>query len=288
MPHAQAMREFPAIMADITYLAAADERPVYYPNPHVPPAGKPRHSGTFEQRTMEVQNIRLSSIPPQFFDNGFEFVPHRSGVRSFYDRDELARVYKPELEELMKSRFGATDVYVFDHSWRTRVNEDDRPGPQKSFRRGEGSFKRPFPRAHGDFTERTAHEMLKVHTGLDAPALSGRSFSIVNIWRPIVGPLRDQPLALCDAATVGDDDLTVCDIVYPDRRSELFDVSHNENHRWYYAPDMSNAEAWVFSTYRSNAAGGSVSVPHCAIDPQADGAPILPRESIESRLIAIF
>jgi hypothetical protein len=38
--------------------------------------------------------------------------------------------------------------------------------------------------------------------GDEAEMLLKRRFAIVNVWRPIRGPLRDAPLALCDAQSV--------------------------------------------------------------------------------------
>jgi hypothetical protein len=35
--------------------------------------------------------------------------------------------------------------------------------------------------------------------GEEAEALLRHRFEIVNVWRPIRGPLRDAPLAVCDA-----------------------------------------------------------------------------------------
>jgi hypothetical protein len=39
-------------------------------------------------------------------------------------------------------------------------------------------------------------------------------FGIVNVWRPVRGPVLDSPLALCDAQTFADDDLIAIDLVY--------------------------------------------------------------------------
>jgi hypothetical protein len=50
--------------------------------------------------------------------------------------------------------------------------------------------------------------------------LQGR-VQVINLWRPIRGPLRDSPLAVCDVTTVAADDLVASDLIYP-KRNDLF------------------------------------------------------------------
>jgi hypothetical protein len=45
---------------------------------------------------------------------------------------------------------------------------------------------------------------------------------MINLWRPIRGPLRDAPLAMCDGRTVAPDDLVASDLIYPSRRGETY------------------------------------------------------------------
>jgi hypothetical protein len=38
---------------------------------------------------------------------------------------------------------------------------------------------------------------------------------VINVWRPIRGPLRDAPLAMADGQTVEAGDLVASDLIYP-------------------------------------------------------------------------
>ena len=72
--------------------------------------------------------------------------------------------------------------------------------------------------------------------------LKGR-VQVINLWRPIRGPLRDAPLAVCDARTVDAEDLVPSDLVYRDRVGETYSVTYNPAHHWYYVPEMRRDEA---------------------------------------------
>jgi hypothetical protein len=55
---------------------------------------------------------------------------------------------------------------------------------------------------HNDYTERSALQRIRDLMGEEAENLLRRRYEFINVWRPIRGPLRDAPLAMCDARTV--------------------------------------------------------------------------------------
>ena len=55
---------------------------------------------------------------------------------------------------------------------------------------------------------------MRDHLGAGAEELPKHRFGVVNVWRPIRGPVQDSPLALCDARSLTDDDLIASDLVY--------------------------------------------------------------------------
>ena len=67
----------------------------------------------------------------------------------------------------------------------------------------------------------------------------------------IRGPLRDAPLAVCDATTVAFGDFVPSDLVYRDRTGEIYRVKYNPAHRWFYVPDMHPYEAILIKCYDS-------------------------------------
>jgi hypothetical protein len=122
-----------------------------------------------------------------------------------------------------------------------------------------------------DFLGEQADELLK-----------GR-VQIINLWRPIRGPLRDAPLAVCDAQSVAPDDLVPSDLVYQDRVGETYAVRYNPDHRWFYVPEMQADEALLLKCFDSETDGRARFMPHTAFQDPTAPAGILPRESIELR-----
>lgn len=53
------------------------------------------------------------------------------------------------------------------------------------------------------------------------------------------GPIRDNPLAVCDSRTVHDEDLIESNMVFLNFEDETFAVKFNPAHKWYYMSDQS-------------------------------------------------
>jgi hypothetical protein len=104
--------------------------------------------------------------------------------------------------------------------------------------------------------------------------LRGR-VQIVNVWRPIRGPLRDTPLAVCDARTVKPEQLVPSDLVYRNRVGETYAVAFDPRHRWFYVPEMETDEALLIKCYDSETDGRARFAPHTAFAdrPRLPGRP---------------
>ncbi len=124
--------------------------------------------------------------------------------------------------------------------------------------------------------------------GAEAEARLRGRFAVVNVWRPIRGPLRDAPLAVCDARSVPFADLIPSDLIYRDRTGETYAVAHNPAHRWFYAPAMTTDEVMLIKCYDSATDGRARFSPHSAFEDPTAPADVLPRESIEVRTLAFF
>ncbi len=71
-------------------------------------------------------------------------------------------------------------------------------------------------------------------------------FITCSIWKPLRGPLQDWPLAVCDASSVGEDDLVVADQVYPKHVTENIQVQHGPGQKWYYLSNQQPDELLLF------------------------------------------
>jgi hypothetical protein len=107
------------------------------------------------------------------------------------------------------------------------------------------------------------------------------------VWKPLLGPVRDWPLAYCDPTTVDvEHDLLVVDEVSRQNASELYNIHHNANHSWYYVKDQQPWEMMVFSEHDSRSPKKR-SVPHCSFVLEREAAAAR-RESIEVRTLAFL
>lgn len=69
---------------------------------------------------------------------------------------------------------------------------------------------------------------------------------ICSTWKPLRGPLRDWPLALCSPNSVSDDDLIAADNVRGDDFAENQLLCAGEGHEWWYLKDQEASEILLF------------------------------------------
>jgi hypothetical protein len=258
------------------YYAAADAQPLYH-YAYAPHGGARETNIEFVEHQVGIRDVRQLPQAPRLDVEGASLLNHRTSIRSFYDADELRRVGYPETAELVKSMTGAAEVVVFDHNLR-------RGGDQKASS-GAADVKRPVFHIHTDFSAGSAPA--RAAAVLGKPLALGRRLAAINVWRPLAEPLRDCPLALCDASSVEARDLRETDLLYPDRTGQIYYVTFSAAHRWYYASDMRTDEAWMFKNYDSAIDGRARFTPHTAfVDPTHPR--VAARESVEFRAFAFF
>src|SRR5215469_2312178 len=161
------------------YLIPGAEKPAAYRIE--PPPGVERWNGVDDPREVRIEDARGRESEFTLDRNGFALIKAPTAVADFYSEDEIRRVYYPEVEQLLKNVLGASRVFVFDHN----VRNATKPGMAV-----------PSRQVHNDHTVNSAPRRVRDHLGADAEELLKHRFGIVNVWRPIRGPVLDSPLAL--------------------------------------------------------------------------------------------
>jgi hypothetical protein len=188
----------------------------------------------------------------------------------FSDDDAIKRVYYPEVEALLLRHVqGAKRVLLFDHT----------------IRRPTGT-RNPVTRVHIDQTPFSAAARVKLHLPDEAERLLRGRYRIINVWRPLNGPVMALPLAVADSRTVRDGDLVPIEHRYPDRKGQTAAVAYNKEQKWYYWSGMQNEDRLLLKCFDSDKSVGKWGrVPHTAFtDPRTpEGA--VGRESIEVRAL---
>ena len=272
---ARAIEALPHVEAELNYLRPMTEKPRNYT--YDPPPGIPRSNATYEARRLPIYDVRALSSEISLDREGFAVIPHRSAVRDFFDDTEVRRTYYCEAERLIAEWTGASRVFIFDHTQRRRV-----PGVED---RSPGTPRQPATRIHVDQTVNSGPQRVRDFLGDEADELLRGRVQVINLWHPIRGPLRDAPLALCDAGSVGAGDLVPSDLVYPDRVGEIYAVTYNPSHRWFYVPEMQPDEALLIKCFDSETDGRARFAPHTAFDDPTAPKEVAPRESIEIRAL---
>ncbi len=263
------------VKADLHYLARMTERPRNYT--FDPPPGVPRSNTVHETHQVPIYDLR-GVVPEAALDReGFELLRHSSAVQNFYNEDEVLKQYYPEAERLIAEATGASRVFIFDHTVRRRVRGADD--------RAAGLPRQPATRVHVDHTAKSGPQRVRDFFGDEAETLLRGRVQVINLWRPIRGPLRDAPLAVCDARSVAPRDLVPSDLVYQNRVGETYAVTFNPAHQWFYVPDMQPNEALLLKCFDSATDGRARFAPHTAFEDPTAPADVLPRESIELRTL---
>jgi hypothetical protein len=141
---------------------------------------------------------------------------------------------------------------------------------------------------HNDYSEASGLARLALVLRDDAARACIRCFAVVNVWRPLIEPVVDAPLAMCDARSVMAQDLVAAQIRYPERSGEIYLPKHAPQPRWHYFSDMTKHEVLALKQYDSQASSVSRFTPHAVfLDPAAPfDAPL--RASIEARCLVLF
>ena len=223
-----ALSSLPFVTAELNYLAPIAGKPRTYA--FDPPPGEPKIDGV--ARAAQRSDLRCAPdrerplARPRRLCAG-EAPDHRE---EFLRRQGSAGVYYPAVEAFLKATLKADRVVIFDHTVRKRVEG-------AADVRGAGP-RQPATRVHVDQTDLSGANRVREHLPDEADELLKGRVQVINLWRPIRGPLRDAPLAMLDGTTVEPGDLVASDLIYPNRSGETYSVKYNPNHRWFYFPEM--------------------------------------------------
>lgn len=271
----------PVVETQIAYLAPTNGRPRF----HLDDAARDE-AGTLEKVRVAIHDARSRPNPMRVDEHGFELFEHRTSLTDVTDREQVDRVYRPELRDALLEITGAIHVVITSTvfvRFARRAAGFGNPGTSV-----------PANHVHSDCTRRTGPIMVRKLAGAECPrSLLGGRFAIYSLWRVFSAPPQDEPLALCNARSVLPADAILTDIVVrPDAPGgeaiyEGIGFRHSPNHEWFYYRDMHRDELLLIKAYDSDTSRAWC-VPHTGfVDPSAPpNAPA--RVSIDVRAVAFF
>ena len=231
-----------------------------------PPEGQPQRNYSDIDLSVTIDDIRGQESSFTIDRNAFATLTTEPSTEKDFTSDEsIKRNYYPEVEQLLLKHVpGAKRILLFDHT----------------IRRATGN-RNPVTRVHIDQTQASATARVHHHLPSEAESLLKDRVRIINVWRPLNGPVQASPLAFADSTTVSDEALIGIEHRYPARTGETAAVEHR-NEKWHYWSGVENEERLLLECFDSEKGGR---VPHTAfVDPRTpEGA--RQRESIEVRAL---
>lgn len=275
----------PHVEAEMCYTAPVTEPArvrVFPPN-----SGRPIETPARELVRVSIYDCRPVIDDLTLDEAGFTVVQHRTAFDDFYNAERVVAEYYPESVELIKRVTGAEAVFIFDHNVRNKTRADA----------GESGVRLPVEGAHNDYTmssgPRRIREILEENNATHYADLRA---ALINLWRPIVGPVQDHPLAICHARATRLDDFIPTEIQHfleddletPHLRGEIYSFQHADHHRWFYVSDMQTDEAMLLKCFDTADDGRAMFTGHTGFRNPASPADSRPRESIELRTVVVF
>lgn len=228
-------------------------------------------------------DLRESAQPASLAANGFELVEHRSRVTDFSNPEQIEKTYLAEVEEIVRSATGTKEVFAYPVAVQRSTHHAVAH---------EGIVSDVIaPMVHIDATPRSIHLLAAAALARAARSEAPRGrLAYFTVWRSLSPPPQAYPLALCDLATVDQDDLVpgyaLRNPGSVDPRIEYYLVKANARHRWCYYADMQRDEVLLFQQYDSRRPEPS-GCPHATFPhPRHSSGP--PRLSIEARACAFI
>lgn len=143
-----------------------------------------------------------------------------------------------------------------------------------------------------------------------------KRWAIVNTWAPIGTKVTRDPLAFCDFRSVDENDFRTVVANLPPKgegeygnvsqnmahqpryeynlngeraaRYEVTNMAYNPNQKWYYAPEMTPDEAWVFKIFDSKKDGRARCAVHSSFPLAHQPVQGDPRTSVELRAFVFW
>jgi hypothetical protein len=277
--------DVPSVEAELSYLGPTPQPVVVHV--YALASGRPTIRPAAEKRRVAIGDARRLTNPPTLDAEGFACATEPARFADFYRDDAVRRDYYPEVARILRQHTGALEVFVFDHNVRSAVRAA----------RGEPGVRVPVDQIHNDYTEASGpRRRLDILGAAGREDLADRRVAFVNLWRPIVGPVQDNPLALCDARSVAPEDFVSTrihhyaddDLEQPRHVGEIYSVKYRPEHRWFYYSDLRPDECLFLKCFDSRVDGRARFMPHTGFTNPACPATFIPRESIEARTLVVF
>ena len=247
-----------------------------------PPPGTVTHPPGTDPHEMQIFDGWSRADTFSLDREGFELKEFRDAFDRFDDDNAVRDQFYTPVAEFVRTTVGARRVIVFDHTIRSKINEQQQTAEHTTTQRA------PVMIVHCDYTPVSGPLRVRQLLPDEADTLLERRVAFYNFWKPLKRRVEEKPLAMCDVTSASQDDMLKMVLRYRERTGEIFVMRHSSAHHWWYFPKMTPENVLLLKTYDSETDGRARFLGHSAFeDPNTPpDAPV--RESIEIRTIAFF
>ncbi|KAI1653953.1 methyltransferase, partial [Daldinia decipiens] len=251
-------------------------------------ASFPRTNFTNQEHSVLVHDARSKKGEFNLDTNGFAFhscKPFDAKVIDAIRKKDNGLVedrYYPEIIDMVKQKTGANKVIIFDHTYRKR-------DPSLATTDNPNGREQPATVVHCDQSTVGAIGRIRRHAGEDADILLQGRAQIINVWRPLNGPVENWALAVMDYQSIRYSEIHPTSI-YKERfeiQGQTVSVNHSADQKWYYLDQQTPDEA-TFIKIWDNKDGVAEMCPHCAFENPEAATDAQCRESIEVRCLVFY
>ena len=252
-----------------------------------PVAGRANEAPRRERHDVQVYDCRSIAHLLDMDVAGFSFQRAPTQFDDFFNEEAVREHYYPEVVAVLRDSLKAKAVFVFDHNVRSQPRSD----------RKQPGVRAPVDGAHNDYTLASGPRRIEeILTENGAAHLIGKRAALVNLWRPLRGPVQDHPMAVCDARTTRLDDFIPTRIEHylednletPHLTGEVYSFRHSAAHRWFFASDMQPEEVLLLKCFDTADDGTAKFTGHTGFKNPMCPPDFLPRESIEARTVVVY
>jgi len=199
------------------------------------------------------------------------------------DKDWIEGEYYSYVKRMLGKKWGTQTIAIFDHTIRKR------PSADSAQVQDDAVTVFPAEQTHIDQTYKAAIERIRIHLGEDAVqrVLRGTAVArICNVWRPLVGPVTDRPLAVADFRSLNEKRDFEETLPAPPgcRTGESQMLRYHTEQRWYYLSRMATDECFLLKCFDSET---GVRAPHSAFIDPSTAIDAQQRWSIEVRTASL-
>ncbi|KAK0732044.1 hypothetical protein B0H67DRAFT_566500 [Lasiosphaeris hirsuta] len=231
---------------------------------------------------LEIRDLRGREDAYTLDANGFRLVRNRMPAFDLSTKESMESNVVPYLEDLVTKHVdGADFVRCFDWGFRKNV-EMTMP---KMDVNDKMQMLNPGKQAHCDQSPAGALGRLQYH----APEMVERAerLRIINLWRPLNHPAKDNTLAVCDGSTIVATDLVEADHISSTYLGSTVYGLYSPKHRWHYLRHQTPEEVFLIKIFDSDPDVNAECSLHAAFDYTHVPEDALPRESLEMRFLVV-